>query len=68
VHLAAAAARDEREQQGSERLLDLLAHDVTSADRSIARRQCIFPPKRMCIFPPNLMCIFPPNLITPPKG
>jgi hypothetical protein len=36
VHLAAAAARDEREQQGGERLLDLLAHDFTSGDRLLA--------------------------------
>lgn len=35
MHLAAAAARHDREQQGSERLLDLLAHDVTSVDRSL---------------------------------
>jgi hypothetical protein len=32
VHLAAAAACDEREQQRSERLLDLLAHDSTSIE------------------------------------
>jgi hypothetical protein len=36
VHLATAAARHDREQQGGERLLDLLAHDVTSVDLSLA--------------------------------
>ena len=36
MHLTAAPARNEREQQGSERLLDLLAHDVTSVDSSLA--------------------------------
>jgi len=35
VHLATAATRHDREQQGGERLLDLLAHDVTSVDRSL---------------------------------
>lgn len=34
VHLAASATRDEREQQRSECLFDLLAHDITSAMRS----------------------------------
>lgn len=35
MHLAAAAARHDREQKGGERLLDSLAHDVTSVDQSL---------------------------------
>jgi hypothetical protein len=68
VHLAAAATRDDGEQQGGERLLDSLAHDVTSVDR-IARGQCIFPAKLMCILPAKLMCIFPACAfnVTPPR-
>jgi hypothetical protein len=57
VHLAATATRDQHEQQGSERLLDLLTHILP---QSIGRSfQCIFPAKLMCIFPAKLMCIFP---------
>ena len=36
MHLATATAGHEGEQQRGERLLDLLAHDVTSVDSSLA--------------------------------